>query len=143
MLKQKFRQQTQHQHYNHAKAVQNIESKIDSLSTATAASASVTGIDSYRNDTGIDNGDDADNNTGNMINRSGFSDSILTTATAGTSNSKQLTTPLKMDKQQRRQVELFDVAGKVFFFYSFLMELTVICFCLLRLVILHGEPKIN
>lgn len=110
MLKQKFRQQTQHQQNNHVKVASN---NCESLSTVPAT-------DSYRGDTGIDNGTDAtDNSTGNMINRSGFSDSTTAAAaaasasTGGASSSKQLTTALKVDKQQRRQVELYDVAGKV------------------------------
>lgn len=95
---QKFRQQTQsQQQYNHAK-VSNIDSfttsSISSLPSAVVAAAT-TAADSYNN-SGIDNSKDV----------------IEHMAAAGPSNCKQQFAS-KMAAKHRRQVELYDVAGKV------------------------------
>lgn len=92
-MSQKFRQQTQNKQCNHAKA-QNIES--------TSISAAI-GMECNNAN---DNGKGADH-TGNLINRSGHGSSA---STAGTNNTKSFATTMA---KQRRQVELFDVAGKV------------------------------
>lgn len=99
---QKFRQQTQSQHnYNHAK-LSNMDSfTMSSTSPAAASAATSTTIASgdLHNNRGIVNGK-------NTIDHMGA---------AGASNCKQQFTS-KIAANQRRQVELYDVAGKVQFF---------------------------
>lgn len=112
---QKFRQQAQNQQLNYVKVQHN------ELSTTSLAITAAVDDSQQFNSCGIDNGRDAD-----YSRTAGTSNGNITTNTTTTTTSCSRQQFVSKVAKQRRQVELYDVAGKVLYIFILTQPLSLV-----------------